>query len=97
VANIYTLGSNVRVSASFKSNGTLVDPDPLVFWILEPGSTAASYLYAAGGTTPTKSATGIYYMDITASSAGDYHCRFVSGSTNRGAGALSFMVSQNEV
>ena len=96
MANTYTKGTNVQVSASFKLAGTLVDPDPLTVRVEDPAETAASYLYITGGTTVVKSATGIYYLNVNASTVGTWHYRFESGSTNRGAEEGTFEVRKSQ-
>ncbi|MCH2670244.1 MAG: hypothetical protein MK009_10405 [Gammaproteobacteria bacterium] len=71
---VYDKGDQVRVTATFTSNGVAADPtdnanDVTVTWRKPSGGTDAT-------PTATKSTTGIYYVDLTLSEAGMHHVKF---------------------
>tara|TARA_A100001037_G_scaffold101805_1_gene92659 strand:+ start:255 stop:542 length:288 start_codon:yes stop_codon:yes gene_type:complete len=71
---VYDKGDQVRVTATFTSNGVAADPtdnanDVTVTWRKPSGGTDAT-------PTATKSATGIYYVDLTLSESGMHHVKF---------------------
>ena len=71
---IYDKGDQVRVTATFTSNSVNTDPtdnanDVTVTWRKPSGGTDAT-------PTATKSATGIYYVDLTLTEVGTHTIRF---------------------
>ena len=71
---IYDKGDQVRVTATFTSDGTNTDPtdnadDVTVTWRKPSGGTDAT-------PTATKSTTGIYYVDLTLEEVGIHSVRF---------------------
>ena len=71
---IYDKGDRVRVTATFTSGGVNTDPtddenDVTVTWRKPSGGTDAT-------PAATKSATGIYYVDLTLAEAGIHTVRF---------------------
>ena len=71
---VYDNGDSVRVTATFTSNSVNTDPtddedDVTVTWRKPSGGTDAT-------PTATKSATGIYYVDLTLAESGMHHVRF---------------------
>ena len=71
---IYDKGDRVRVTATFTSGGTNTDPtddedDVTITWRKPSGGTDAT-------PAATKSATGIYYVDLTLTEAGIHTVRF---------------------
>lgn len=76
MAGPYDKGDTIRVTCTFKNSaGVDTDPTAVVARVQDP---------AGVETTPTvtKSATGIYYIDVTPSLSGTYYYRF------EGTGAL---------
>jgi hypothetical protein len=70
---IYDKGDQVRVTATFTSNSVNTDPtdnanDVTVTWRKPSGGTDAT-------PTATKSATGIYYVDLTLAEVGTHAVR----------------------
>ena len=70
----YDKGDQVRVTATFTSNSVNTDPtdnanDVTVTWRKPSGGTDAT-------PTATKSATGIYYVDLTLAEVGTHTVRF---------------------
>ena len=71
----YPAGSSVRLKGSFyNASDVLTDPTTVVLAVKDPAGTTTSYTYALG--TVTKSATGIYYRDVTMATAGKWLYRF---------------------
>lgn len=76
VANVYVLGTKVRIWAAFyaaptnpfqTTKGALANPSVVdVKWTLPNGTVDEN-------DSPTNAATGIYYDDITTTVAGRYH------------------------
>ena len=71
---VYDKGDQVRVTATFTSNSVNTDPtdnanDVTVTWRKPSGGTDAT-------PTATKSATGIYYVDLTLTEVGTHTIRF---------------------
>jgi len=71
---IYDKGDRVRVTATFTSGGTATDPTD------NADNVTVTWRKPSGGTdaTPaaTKSATGIYYVDLTLAEPGLHTVRF---------------------
>ena len=70
----YDNGDQVRVTGNFTTAGTLADPTG------DAAGVTITWRKPSGGTdatpTATKSATGIYYVDLTLAEAGMHHVRF---------------------
>ena len=71
---VYDKGDQVRITATFTSNGVAADPtdnanDVTVTWRKPSGGTDAT-------PTATKSATGIYYVDLTLAETGIHTVKF---------------------
>lgn len=76
MAGPYDKGDTIRITCTFtNSAGTATDPTAVVARLQDPAGTE---------TTPstTKSATGVYYFDVTPALSGTYYYRF------EGTGAL---------
>jgi hypothetical protein len=72
MANVYTIGQQVRLTATFKTAaGTALDPTGVVLKYRDPVTgTVTTVTYGVGAIV--KSATGVYYFDITLSTAGEW-------------------------
>ena len=64
----FVVGDTVTLSNTFAVSGTATDPTTISLVVTDPTGTATTYTYA--GSTITKSATGVYTKNITASTAG---------------------------
>jgi hypothetical protein len=71
MANVYTLGQQVRLTATFKSSaGTATDPTGVVLKYRAPGGPVTTKTY--GVDAIVKSGTGVYYFDLVLSTAGEW-------------------------
>lgn len=86
MANAYTLGDSIRLSAAFtNSGGNAVDPGSVVCTVRKPsGST----------TTPsvTKDSTGNYHSDVDLDAVGEWFYRFEGLTSNKAAAEQRFIV-----
>lgn len=64
----FVTGDTVTLANVFKVAGTATDPTTITLVVTDPTGTATTYTYAGG--TITKSSTGVYTKNITASAAG---------------------------
>ena len=71
----YPAGSSVRLKGSFyNASDALTDPTTVSLTVKDPAGTSTTYTYALAQLT--KSATGIYYRDVTMATAGKWLYRF---------------------
>jgi hypothetical protein len=68
MADRFVVGDTVTLSNTFAVSGTATDPTTVSLVVTDPAGTATTYTYA--GATITKSSTGVYTKNITASTAG---------------------------
>jgi len=88
-------GDLVRLTATFENAaGTDIDPTAVLFSFINPAGTSTTYTYGTD-VELVKSATGIYYVDINASSSGVYRWRWYSTGTGQTAAEGSFTVEQS--
>lgn len=74
MANTYDIGDQVRVTVTFSVGGINTDPTTITLKVKDPSHNVDTYTYALGQLV--KSATGIYYKDISIDEAGIWHYRF---------------------
>jgi len=79
MANLYDLNDGVRVGATFKVATVNTDPTTITLKVKDPDRTTTTYTYALAEIT--KSATGIYYKDITANRVGRWNYRWEGTGT----------------
>ena len=95
MANTYHKGDLVRCTGTFtNAAGTATDPDVVKASIRSP-STTTTYTYGTDAEL-VKSATGIYYVDVSASASGVWWYRFFSTGTGQGAGETHFVVDESK-
>lgn len=68
MADRFVTGDTVTLTNTFKVSGTATDPTTVALAVTDPAGTTTTFTYAGG--TITKSATGVYYKNVTASAAG---------------------------
>lgn len=74
-------GQRVRFTGTFATlAGVATDPTTINFSVIRPDGTTQIYTYAGGDLT--KSATGVYYIELTLGVAGTWYANWT------GAGAL---------
>ena len=92
----YDLGDEVRCTGTFtdpNNSNAAVDPTVVKVSVRNPASTVTTYTYLTDAAV-IKSATGIYYIDVDASSAGRWYYRWFSTGTGKAAEEESFTVEQ---
>jgi hypothetical protein len=88
--NSYHVGDKVRCTGTFETAaGTDTDPSAVFFKVETPSGTETTYTYGTDAAL-VKSATGIYYVDVSITEAGTWHYRFYSTGTGQAAGEESF-------
>lgn len=95
--NVYDKGDIARVTGTFtNSAGAAIDPTTVTFKYRVPAGTITTLVY---GTDPglIKSAVGVYYVDISASTSGKYICRFESTGTGQAAEETEFLVEGSQL
>lgn len=85
-ANEYHRGQVVRVTGTFTVGGTATDPTTITIKYRDPDELETSDTFGDPGSDVVKDATGVYYLDITASKTGSWWYR-VEGTGNAAAGA----------
>ena len=89
--NVYDVGDLVRCTATFATSGTNVDPSAVTFKKKTPSGTTTTLTYATDAAL-VKSAVGIYYVDVSATEAGDWSYRFAATGTGQSAEEHQFRV-----
>lgn len=79
MADRFVAGDTVTLTNTFKVSGTATDPSTVSLVVTDPAGTATTYTYA--GATITKSSTGVYTKNITASTAGRWAYRWTGTGT----------------
>ena len=95
--NVYDYGDDVRVTGTFTdADGTAQDPTAVLFSYKVGTGTATTYTYGEDEEL-VKSATGVYYVDIDASTADtEIWCRFYSTGTGKASEEHVFQVGESE-
>lgn len=92
VAASFNKGDLVRVYGTIA--GTVnVDPTSVYFNLETPGGAKSTFQYNVGGTVQ-RSATGIYYADVSLGTAGTWYYRFYSTGTGQAAGSDQSIVAK---
>ena len=81
--NKYDKDDLVRLTGRFTISSVLTEPTAITLQIIDPDRATGVYTYAAGSVT--RSATGIYYRDVSLDKVGRYDYRFVSTGTVQAA------------
>jgi hypothetical protein len=88
----YALGNLVRVSAAFTNSvGAAVDPAVVKCQVRTPDGTVTTYTYGTDAEV-IKSATGAYYLDVDAATAGEWRYRWYSTGSGQAADEGRFYV-----
>lgn len=89
-------GATVRVWGHFKdTNDSFQDPTTVIAKIRTPRGELLRYVYGTDAEV-VKSATGKYYVDVTATDGGRWHARWESIGTIDTAGEGGFEVRDND-
>ena len=88
----YQKGDLVRVTGTFtNSAGTAIDPSAVYFAYTNPAGSTTTLTYGTDAAV-IKSATGIYYVDVNAATAGRWYWRWYSTGTGQAADQGEFVV-----
>ena len=92
---VYHIGDTVRLQCTFTNAASVnTDPAAVALTVQDPSGTDTAYTYA--GATITRSAAGVYYVDVTIDEAGTWEFRWVGTGTVTQADQGSFyVVAQN--
>lgn len=88
----FSIGDVVRCRGTFTDIGnTAIDPTSVYFKIKDPSGTITTYTYGSS-VELIKDSTGVYYIDIRATSAGRWQYRYYSTGTGEAAEERDFFV-----
>ena len=89
--NIYEKGQRVRCTCTFTVNNVNTDPTTITAKVKDPSGNEISYVYGTDEELG-KSATGIYYLDVTTDENGQWHFRFEGTGTCTAVEEAAFRV-----
>lgn len=93
--NQFHYGSLVRVTITFETaTGAATDPAVVKAQVRDPQSQITTYTYGVDAQL-TKTATGIYVIDIDANRAGAWFVRGVSTGSGQAAEEAGFIVQES--
>ena len=92
--NAYTVGTLVRLQATFTVSGTVTDPTAVTFKLRDPIGTVTTYVYGTDAQL-VKSATGVYYVDYTTAAEGLHAWRMTGTGTVVAAEEQQFRVRES--
>lgn len=79
MADIYTVGTRVKITAVFKNNNAVADPTTIYFQVKDPSGNIATYSYADAELT--KVSTGKYTYNLTLDEEGYWYIKTVGLGT----------------
>jgi hypothetical protein len=92
MANLFEKGDLVRVTGTFTTPaGVATDPTAVLFSYQNPAGTTTTLTYGVDAAL-VKSSTGVYYVDVNASTEGVWYYRFYSTGTGQTADEGTFTV-----
>ena len=94
----YKVGDVVRVTGTWtNAAGTAIDPDTVSFeYRLPGGATTTTYEYGTDAEV-VKSATGIYYVDVSQTAAGTFRAKWLSTGDGQAAETVHFNVESSSI
>ena len=91
----YLEGSTIRLQATFAVSSTNTDPTTVTLKTENPSGTQATYTYALAQVT--KSATGVYYKDVTPDAVGTWVYRWIGTGNAAGVAESPFLIMASEI
>ena len=79
MANVYKKNQSVRITGTFTVSSVNTDPTTITLKVRDPSGNIATYTYALAEVT--KSATGVYYKDITTDESGQWFYNWIGTGT----------------
>lgn len=79
MADVFTVGNEVRLSCAFTVNDVATDPTTVTLQVTDPSGNVDTYTYALAQLT--KSVTGAYYKDVSVDEFGFWKYRWVGTGT----------------
>lgn len=96
MANQYHVGDLVRCTGSFKNSaGASTDPSGVTAKIKTPAGTTITYIYGVDAQL-VKESTGVYYVDVSATTNGTWYYRFAGTGTGQSADENYFRVVDSQ-
>lgn len=81
----YTVGDKVRVTATFTGlDGTATSPTTVTFKVRDPELSISTYVYGTA-TEVVLSTTGIFYVDVSLTTSGEWRYRWAGSGTVQAA------------
>lgn len=98
IDNVYTAGTLVRVTGTLTvtATGTALDPDAVTVAYRRLADETNTTLVYGTDAELVKSATGVYYVDIDADTAGMWVYRFASTGDGQAAQEGAFLVEASK-
>jgi len=97
MANTYDTGDLVRVTGTFTTAaGVALDPTALYLKYKNPAGTVTTLTYGVDAAV-VKDSTGVYHVDISATTAGVWMYRWYSTGTGQAAEEHWFTVNASQV
>ena len=94
MSNVYDKNDKVRLTARFTINDILTDPTTVTLKIRNLSGVVGTYTYALAQVT--KSATGVYYKDISLNLSGEWFYRWEGTGTVEAASETYLDVKDSE-
>lgn len=92
----YHIGDVVRVEGTLTDvDGVAVDPATVTVKVRPPTGATVTYTYAGGQVT--RSALGVYFVDVSTTEAGRWTYQFLSTGTGQAMNERYFTVSQRAI
>ena len=93
--NLYFVGALVRTGAVFRNSASVaVDPDVVKFKVRTPAGVVTTYTYGPDNQL-VRTATGTYYVEVSAAEQGTYRYRYESTGSGQAAEEAEFKVQSS--
>lgn len=93
---IYDINQSVRLTGSFTVSDVATDPTTVTFDYRKPGGTQATWTYGTDAEV-VKSSTGVYYVDLTLDTAGEWYYQWNGAGTVVATGSGRVYVRRDTV
>lgn len=93
---VYMIGSLVRITGTFTVLTVPTDPTTVTCKVKTPAAVTTTYVYGVDAALK-KASTGIYYLDVDASTYGNWFYRFEGTAPAQAANEVRFIIEQSGV